>query len=77
MALHSAQGPKLGIPQMVQSRAQFGFLGEILPLILVVLMYIGFFATSGALAGTAPLGPRGGGGWDGGRSEQVVTRIDE
>jgi len=25
MALHSAQGPKLGIPQMIQSRAQFGF----------------------------------------------------
>src|SRR5208337_2431746 len=27
MALHSAQGPKLGIPQMIQSRAQFGFHG--------------------------------------------------
>jgi len=26
MAAHSAQGPKLGIPQMIQSRAQFGFL---------------------------------------------------
>lgn len=25
MALHSAQGPRMGIPQMVQSRAQFGF----------------------------------------------------
>ena len=27
MAYHSAQGPKLGIPQMIQSRAQFGFMG--------------------------------------------------
>ena len=24
MALHSAQGPKLGVPQMIQSRGQFG-----------------------------------------------------
>src|SRR3954451_20781803 len=24
MAFHSAQGPKLGLPQMIQSRAQFG-----------------------------------------------------
>jgi NCS1 family nucleobase:cation symporter-1 len=27
MAAHSAQGPQLGIPQMIQSRAQFGVLG--------------------------------------------------
>jgi len=53
MALHSAQGPKLGIPQMIQSRAQFGFYGAILPLILVVLMYIGFFASSIVLGGGA------------------------
>ena len=38
MALHSAQGPKLGIRQMIRSRAQFGFHGAVLPLILVVLM---------------------------------------
>jgi NCS1 family nucleobase:cation symporter-1 len=53
MALHSAQGPKLGIPQMIQSRAQFGFYGAVLPLILVLLMYIGFFASSGVLGGQA------------------------
>jgi nucleobase:cation symporter-1, NCS1 family len=53
MALHSAQGPKLGIPQMIQSRAQFGFYGAILPLLLVVLMYVGFFAASGVLGGSA------------------------
>lgn len=53
MALHSAQGPKLGIPQMIQSRAQFGFHGAIFPLILVLIMYIGFFATSAVLGGSA------------------------
>lgn len=53
MAAHSAQGPKLGIPQMIQSRAQFGFYGAILPLILVLLMYVGFFATSAVLGGSA------------------------
>lgn len=36
---HSAQGPHLGIPQMIQSRAQFGVLGAILPLIAVCISY--------------------------------------
>ena len=45
MALHSAQGPRLGLPQMISSRAQFGVLGAVLPLVLVVLMYLGFAAT--------------------------------
>lgn len=53
MALHSAQGPRLGIPQMIQSRAQFGFYGAIVPLLLVVIMYLGFFATSAVLGGQA------------------------
>lgn len=53
MAAHSAQGPKLGIPQMIQSRAQFGFYGAIVPLILVLLMYVGYFAASAILGGAA------------------------
>lgn len=53
MALHAAQGPKLGIPQMIQSRAQFGVYGAVLPLVLVVLMYIGYFASGNVLAGQA------------------------
>ena len=40
MAAHSAQGPQLGIPQMIQSRAQFGVLGAALPLVAVVVMYV-------------------------------------
>jgi len=53
MALHSAQGPKLGIPQMIQSRAQFGFYGACVPIVLVVLMYLGFYASSTVLGGEA------------------------
>ncbi|RMB85042.1 cytosine permease [Streptomyces shenzhenensis] len=51
MALHSAQGPRLGVPQMVQSRGQFGSYGALLITALVVLMYIGFFASNLVLAG--------------------------
>lgn len=53
MALHSAQGPKLGVPQMIQSRAQFGFYGAAIPLVLVILMYIGFYASGAVLGGQA------------------------
>jgi NCS1 family nucleobase:cation symporter-1 len=53
MALHSAQGPKLGIPQMIQSRAQFGYYGAIAPLLLVMPLYIGFFASGVVLGGHA------------------------
>ncbi|WP_280391854.1 purine-cytosine permease family protein [Nocardia brasiliensis] len=53
MALHSAQGPRLGLPQMISSRAQFGVFGAVLPLLLVVVMYLGFAATGTVLAGQA------------------------
>ncbi|MDQ2826345.1 MAG: cytosine permease, partial [Actinomycetota bacterium] len=53
MALHSAQGPRLGLPQMISSRAQFGVFGAVLPLVLVVLLYLGFAATGTVLAGQA------------------------
>ena len=53
MALHSAQGPTLGLPQMISSRAQFGVIGAIFPLVLVVLMYIGFASTGAVLSGQA------------------------
>ncbi|WP_295959500.1 cytosine permease [Rhodoferax sp.] len=53
MALHSAQGPRLGLPQMISSRVQFGVKGAALPLVLVVLMYLGFAATGTVLSGQA------------------------
>jgi len=49
MAAHSAQGPHLGIPQMIQSRAQFGVLGAGLPLVAVVITYTLYTAADGLL----------------------------
>jgi purine-cytosine permease-like protein len=42
MAAHSAQGPTLGLPQMIQSRAQFGYSGVIVPLVATTLTFVGF-----------------------------------
>ena len=42
MAFHANQGPRMGLPQMAQSRAQFGLRGAIVPFIAVVFVYIGF-----------------------------------
>ncbi|MDR3097520.1 MAG: cytosine permease [Paraburkholderia sp.] len=53
MALHGAQGPQLGLPQMISSRVQFGIYGAIIPLALVCVMYVGFSAGGTVLAGQA------------------------
>lgn len=53
MALHAAQGPKLGLPQMISSRVQFGVYGAAIPIALVCLMYLGFTATGTVLSGQA------------------------
>src|SRR3954466_5831981 len=42
MAFHAAQGPKLGLPQMFQSRAQFGYRGVVVPLFATLFTYIAF-----------------------------------
>jgi NCS1 family nucleobase:cation symporter-1 len=49
MAAHSAQGPHLGVPQMIQSRAQFGVLGAALPLVAVVITYTLYTAADGVV----------------------------
>jgi nucleobase:cation symporter-1, NCS1 family len=54
MASHSAQGPHLGLPQMIQSRAQFGFYGAAFPLLFVIVMYLGFYA-AGVVLGAQTL----------------------
>ncbi|MFB8266136.1 purine-cytosine permease family protein [Streptomyces sp. NPDC055955] len=46
MALHSAQGPQLGVPQMIQSRGQFGSVGALAVILVVIVMYQGFFASN-------------------------------
>lgn len=38
---------------MISSRAQFGVRGAIVPLLLVIVMYVGFFASGSVLAGQA------------------------
>jgi len=53
MALHSAQGPTLGVPQMIQTRGQFGSLGSLLVVGIVLLMYVGFLASNLVLGGEA------------------------
>jgi NCS1 family nucleobase:cation symporter-1 len=46
MALHAAQGPRLGVPQMVQSRGQFGARGAAFVVALVIFMYVGYAGTA-------------------------------
>src|SRR5271156_2675328 len=53
MALHAAQGPTLGVPQMVQTRGQFGSLGSLLVVVIVIVMYVGFLASNLAMGGEA------------------------
>ncbi len=53
MALHSAQGPQLGVAQMVQTRGQFGSYGALLIVVIVVVMYVGFFAANLVFGGEA------------------------
>jgi NCS1 nucleoside transporter family len=50
MAFHSTQGPQLGLPQMIQSRPQFGYLGALLVWGVALFAYIGFNAFNQILA---------------------------
>ncbi|GAA2007351.1 cytosine permease [Nakamurella flavida] len=53
MALHSVQGARLGVPQLIQSRGQFGFYGALLPVVLAAFLYLGFFVTTAVVSGQA------------------------
>lgn len=64
MAGHSAQGPHMGLPQLIQSRPQFGYLGALLIYCVALVTYIGYNAFNQVLAGqtlhsvtSAPEGP--------------------
>ena len=50
MAFHSTQGPQLGLPQMIQSRPQFGYLGALLVWAVALIAYVGFNAFNQMLA---------------------------
>jgi nucleobase:cation symporter-1, NCS1 family len=56
MAYHSAQGPKLGLTQLTQTRAQFGFFGALLPNFLIWLIFLGYIVGENILAGQALAG---------------------
>lgn len=44
VALHATQGPRLGVPQTIQSRGQFGFYGAGFLFPAVLLLNVGFIA---------------------------------
>ncbi|MGH3293299.1 MAG: purine-cytosine permease family protein [Trebonia sp.] len=44
IALHATQGPRLGVPQSIQSRGQFGFYGSAFMFPAVLLINVGFIA---------------------------------
>lgn len=48
-ALHAWQGPKLGVPQMIQSRGQFGFYGAGFILLASILLDVGYMAAQQVL----------------------------
>ncbi|MFG2603461.1 purine-cytosine permease family protein [Streptomyces sp. NPDC048514] len=50
MAFHSAQGPQLGLPQMIQSRPQFGYVGALLVWLFAYVQYAGFNVFNSVLA---------------------------
>jgi purine-cytosine permease-like protein len=54
MAFHSAQGPQLGLPQLVQSRPQFGYLGSALTVwVFALVNYVAYNTSDAILSGDA------------------------
>jgi nucleobase:cation symporter-1, NCS1 family len=53
MAFHSVQGPRLGIPQLLQSRPQFGYFGALIPQIIGLFLYVGFNVFNTIIGGQA------------------------
>jgi NCS1 family nucleobase:cation symporter-1 len=59
IALHATQGPKLGVPQTIQSRAQFGFYGSAFLFPCVLLINVGFIAAQLVIQAQAMRGVTG------------------
>jgi nucleobase:cation symporter-1, NCS1 family len=49
VAFHASQGAELGLPQMIQSRAQFGVRGVLLVLVGTLFTFVGFNVANGVL----------------------------
>lgn len=67
-AFHASQGAELGLPQMIQSRAQFGFRGVVVVLAGTLLTFVGFNVADSVLTAH---GLNGILGWDG----KLVTLV--
>jgi len=70
MALHATQGPTLGLPQMIQSRAQFGYRGVVVALFAMVFTYMAFNIADQVLLAQ---GLHGAFGWNANAVAIVVT----
>jgi len=70
MALHATQGPTLGLPQMIQSRAQFGYRGVIVALFAMLFTYMAFNIADQVLLAQ---GLHGAFGWNANLVAIVVT----
>ncbi len=68
VAFHASQGAELGLPQMIQSRAQFGYRGVVIVLIGTLFTFIGFNVANSVLMAR---GLNGILGWN----ETVVTLV--
>ena len=55
MAFHSAQGPQMGLPQLVQSRAQFGYVGAAVTVWIFALINYWAYNTSDAILSGAAI----------------------
>ena len=53
MAFHSTQGPQMGLPQMIQSRPQFGYMGALLVWVVAIITYFGYNIVCHIIAGKA------------------------
>jgi nucleobase:cation symporter-1, NCS1 family len=49
LAFHASQGPEMGLPQMIQSRAQFGYRGVLVPLTGTLISLLGYNVVSSVL----------------------------
>ncbi len=52
MAFHASQGPQLGLPQMIQSRAQLGHRGVVVVLVGAIFTFLGFLVLDTTLIGS-------------------------
>ena len=71
VAFHASQGVELGLPQMIQSRAQFGYRGVTIVLIGTLLTFIGFNVADTVLTAN---GLHNMFGWDG-RIVAIVAAV--